>query len=72
MFNHSAMDASKSPEPPLTHPGAPLDSDRSKQPPLPAPPYKPYTGEPAATEPYTPYAENPATSKPPYEPYKGI
>jgi hypothetical protein len=72
MFKHSATDASK-PEPPLAHPGAPPDSERAKRPPLPEPPYKPYTTEPALPgPPYRPYTEKPALSEPPYEPYKGM
>jgi len=59
MFNQLATNASKSSEPPLTHPGAPPDSERAKRPPLPEPPYKPY-------------AEKPALHEPPYEPYKGM
>jgi len=56
MFKHSATNANKSPEPPLTHPGAPPDSERAKQPPLPEPPYRPYTKKPAEPEhPYAPY-----------------
>jgi len=59
MFNQSATDKNKSPEPPLTHPGAPPDSERAKQPPLPEPPYRPYAKEPGKLE-------------APYEPYKGM
>ena len=43
MWNQSDQNANRSPEPPLTRPGAPLDSERAKQPPLPEPPYKPYS-----------------------------
>ena len=71
MFTQSVRKASKSPEPPPTHPGGPPDSERAKQPPLPEPSYKPYTEEPAAPA-YRPYAEKPALSEPPYEPYKGM
>jgi len=63
----------KTDEPPVAYPGAPLDSERAKQPPLPEPPYKPY-GEksvvPAA--PYEPYARKPALPEVPYEPYKDM
>ena len=59
MFKQSLKKASKVPEPPLTHPGGPPDSERAKQPPLPEPPYRPYS-------------EKPALSEPPYEPYKGM
>jgi hypothetical protein len=63
----------KSPEPPLTYPGAPPDSERSKRPPLPEPPYTPYAEKPAASDPpYKPYAEKPALHELPYEPYKGL
>jgi hypothetical protein len=40
-------------------PGELPDSERSKQPPLPEPPYRPYS-------------EKPAPDEAPYEPYKGI
>lgn len=59
MFKPFAADAHKSPEPPLTYPGAPPDSERAKRPPLPEPPYKPY-------------GEKPALHEPLYEPYKNI
>jgi len=72
-------------EPPAAYPGAPLDSERAKRPPLPEVPYKPYAKKPGAAEvPYKPY-EKPAVPEPsykpyakkpgaevPYEPYKGI
>jgi len=73
MFNQSAANANKSPEPPLTHPGAPPDSDRAKQPPLPEPPYKPYAKKPGPPEPpYKPYAKKSGPPEPPYEPFRGI
>jgi len=73
MFNQLATNANKSSEPPPTHAGAPPDSERAKQPPLPEPPYRPYAERPALHEPpYRPYAEKPAPHEPPYEPYKGI
>jgi hypothetical protein len=59
MYNPLVADAQKPPEPPLTHPGAPVDSERAKQPPLPEPPYRPY-------------GEKPALHEPLYEPYKNI
>ena len=59
MFNQLSTNANKSPEPPPTHGGAPPDSERAKQPPLPEPPYRPY-------------ADKPSPHEPPYEPYKGI
>jgi hypothetical protein len=37
MFNPWATDANKPPEPPLPHPGAPPDTERAKNPPLPQP-----------------------------------
>lgn len=73
MFNQLVMHASKSSEPPLTHPGAPADSERAKQPPLPEPPYRPYAEKPTPPgPPYEPYAEKPAPHQAPYEPYKGM
>jgi len=73
MSKQFATNANKSPEPPRTHPGAPLESERAKQPPLPDPPYKPYAEKPAQPErPYKPYAEKPALPEPRYQPYKGM
>jgi len=75
MSNQLATNPNKSPEPPRTHPGAPLDSERAKRPPLPEPPYRPYAEKPAVPElPYKPYAEKPKPSlpEPPYQPYKGM
>jgi hypothetical protein len=60
MFNPLATNANKSTEPPPTHAGSPPDSERAKQPPLPEPPYKPYS------------EKKPALYDSPYEPYKGI
>ena len=72
MFKHTLTNG-KSPEPPLTYPGAPLDSERAKRPPLPEPPYTPYAEKPAASDPpYKSYAEKPALHELPYEPYKGL
>jgi len=73
MFNRSASDTNKPAEPPRAHPGAPLDSERAKQPPLIEPIYEPYAPNPVPHEaPYKPYSEKPALSEPPYEPYKGM
>jgi len=73
MSKQFATNANKSPEPPRTHPGAPLESERAKQPRLPEPPYKPYAEDPAMPKvPYKPYAKKPDLSEPPYEPYKGM
>ncbi|MGA2857434.1 MAG: hypothetical protein ABSE40_11220 [Candidatus Sulfotelmatobacter sp.] len=74
MFQQFATNANKSPEPPRTHPGAPLESERAKQPPLlPELPYEPYAEKPAMPNlPYKPYAEKPALPESPYEPYKGM
>jgi hypothetical protein len=60
MFNQLARNANKSAEPPPTHAGAPPDSERAKQPPLPEAPYKPYS------------EKKPSLYDSPYEPYKGI
>ena len=59
MFSHSAINANKSLEPPLSYPGATPDAERAQKPPLPEPPSKPY-------------AKQPAPPEPPYEPYKGM
>jgi hypothetical protein len=48
MFKQSAEDGKQSPEPPLMEPGELPDSERSKQPPLPESPYRPYPEEPAS------------------------
>ena len=73
MIWHSPRIAKKSDEPPLAYPGAPLDSERAKQPPLPEAPYKPYAKKPGLPEaPYEPYAKKPGPPEPPYEPYKDI
>jgi hypothetical protein len=79
----SARVANKSDEPPLAYPGAAVDSERAKRPPLPEPPYKPYEKidrlkvpyEPYKKKPgppYKPYADKPVGSEEPYEPYKGM
>jgi len=63
----------KSGEAPEAYPGAPLDSERARQPPLPeAPPYKPYEKLRGDEAPYEPYVKKPGTPEPPYEPYKNI
>jgi hypothetical protein len=65
--------AKKSDEAPVAYPGAPLDSERAKQPPLPEVPYRPYGETPGAGEvPYEPYAKKPALPEAPYEPYKDM
>lgn len=72
MFNKSAVHRNKSPELPLAYPGAPLDSESTRQPPLPGTSYTPYSENPAQSEPaYKPYAEKPVDDSP-YEPYKDI
>jgi len=74
MFSQSTVDTNKSPEPPLIHTEAPLDSEHGKQPPPPDLTYKPYPkqlplpGQP----PYRPYTKKPGEPEPLYEPYKGI
>jgi hypothetical protein len=73
MLKQSATNENQSPRPPLMGPGGLPDSERSKQPPLPESPYRPYSEEPALSEPpYKPYGEKPALDEVPYEPYKGI
>ena len=72
MFNHSATDANKAPEPPRTYPGAPPDSERAQQPPLPEPIYEPYAQITLHDDSYKPYSEKAALPEPAYEPYKGI
>ena len=71
----------KSKEPPSAYPGAPLESERAKQPPLPEvvygasekaalreAPYEPYAKKSGATNvPYKPY-EKPALPEAPYKP----
>ena len=58
MFKQLATNGNQPPGPPLMEPEIP-DSERSKQPPLPESPYRPYSEERAPNE-------------APYEPYKGI
>jgi hypothetical protein len=58
MLKQSATNEKPSPGPPLDPGGLP-DAGRSKQPPLPEPPYRPYS-------------EKPAPDEAPYEPYKDI
>jgi hypothetical protein len=73
MMLHSSSAATNSAEPPAAYPGAPPDSERAKQPPLPEVPYKPYGEKPALPEtPYQPYGKKPALPEAPYEPYKDI
>ena len=59
MFKQSATNGNQSPRPPLMDRGGLPDSERSKQPPLPESPYRPYS-------------EGPAPNEAPYEPYKDI
>jgi hypothetical protein len=47
MFKQSAENGNQSPRRPLVGPGGLPDSERSKQPPLPESPYRPYSEEPA-------------------------
>jgi hypothetical protein len=73
MFKQSATNGNQSPGPPPMGPQGLPDSERSKQPPLPESPYRPYSEKPARSEPpYKPYSEKPAPDEAPYEPYKGI
>jgi len=58
-LKQSATNGTQSPGPPLMDPGGLTDSERSKQPPLPESPYRPYSEEPASDEAL-------------YEPYKDI
>jgi hypothetical protein len=61
MFNHSATNANKSLEPPLSYPGATPDAERAQKPPLPEPPYKPYAQKlPLPGPPYKPDAKKSA------------
>jgi hypothetical protein len=72
VFSRLTMRANRSLEPRLMHPGAPPNSEGTKEP-LPQLPYAPYTEEPGLSEPpYKPYSEKPMLPDPPYEPYKGI
>jgi hypothetical protein len=59
MLNDSAIAANKPLEAPLPYPGATPDAERAKQPPLPEPPYEPYT------------KKSPLTDSS-YEPYKNV
>jgi len=59
MFNQSATDTNKSPEPPQIHPGTPTDPEGTQKPQVVELPYKPYANKPDLNE-------------PPYEPYKGM
>jgi len=69
MFSYSATRSNRSIEPPSDYPGAPHDAEPAKRPPLPEPPYKPFSEK--LGDPYKPYAEKPQPG-PPYEPYKGM
>jgi hypothetical protein len=58
MFKQSSTNGKQFPGPPLTGPGGLPDSERSKQPPVPESPYRPYSEEPARDEaPYEPYKD---------------
>ena len=73
MFNQSATQANKPPEPKLPNAEPPPDSERAKQPPRPGTSYRPYAQKHALSEPpYKPYGEKPAPDEHPYEPYKDI
>jgi len=73
MVKHSANNANKSLEPPLSYPGATPDAERAQKPALPDPPYKPYAEKPAPPgPPYRPYAKKPTAPEPLYEPYKDM
>jgi hypothetical protein len=73
MMLHSSSIAPNSAEAPVAYPGAPPDSERAKQPPLPEAPYQPYGEKPALPGiPYQPYKKEPTAPDPPYEPYKDI
>ena len=70
MFNHSATNANRSVEPPLSYPGATPDAELAQKPPLPEPPYKPYAKQsPPPGPPYKPSAKKSALPEPSYEPY---
>jgi hypothetical protein len=55
MNTHSDTNPTKSPEPPLTAPGATTDAERAEPPPLLEAPYKPYANLPPPGPPYEPY-----------------
>lgn len=59
MFKQPATNGSQAPKPPLIDPVGLPDSERPKQPPVPEPPYRPYS-------------EQPVLDEAPYEPYKGM
>ena len=59
MINRSATNPNNSPDPPLTHPRTPPETEHLKKSPL---------AEPL----YQPYPRKPALPGPPYEPYKEI
>jgi len=57
-LKQSATNGTQSLGPSLMEPGELPDSKRSKQPPLPESPYRPYSEEPASDEaPYEPYKD---------------
>jgi hypothetical protein len=55
MDTHSDTNPTRSPEPPLTAPGATTDAERAEAPPLLEAPYKPYANLPPPGPPYEPY-----------------
>lgn len=62
--------ARKSNEAPVAYPGAPLDSERAKQPPLGEVPYRPYAEKPGLSKAaYKPYAKEQGPVEAPYKPY---
>lgn len=69
MFNMGNFEK-KTKEPPPAYPGAPLESERAKQPPLPEFLYRPYDKSAVPEAPYQPYAKKPGTSAVPYKPYQ--
>jgi hypothetical protein len=64
--------AKKPGEPPVAYRGAPPDSERASQPPLPEPPYQPYPEKTLPEARYEPYAKKPGVPEVVYEPYKDI
>ncbi len=73
MSNRSAIDSSKSCEPPESNPEAPAVTKLTEEPPSPVPAYKPYANEPELPGAlYKPYAKKPLPPGTKYEPYKGM
>ena len=69
MFNMGNFEK-KIKEPPRAYPGAPPDSERAKQPPLPEFLYQRYDEAAVPETPYQPYAKKPGTAEGPYKPYE--